>query len=144
MSDLPQINPKLKTSLTYEIDTNAEQSPAPAELKSAVIVQMLTDKREKVNKSQSAAVDSKLVLFLTQEHVDKKNHLALDQKYRLTVWNTNNKADKWNMWTKTMDFSTEAAIHQVDFIDLRSETPEVPNHDFLIYGIFRRSSGSAE
>lgn len=124
VTDLPQINPKLKTSLTYEIDTNAPQSPTPSEFKNSVIVQMLTDKREKVNTSQSSAVDSKLVFFLTQEYAEKKTNLALDLKYRFMVWNTNNKADKWNNWTKVMDFSTEGSIHQTDFIDLRSETPE--------------------
>lgn len=144
VTDLTQINPKFKTSLTYEIDVNAPVTGAPSSFKSSVIVQILTDKREKVNKDQSSAVDSKLVFQLTQDYTENKSHLEIDHKYKFLVWNTNNKADKWNEWTKVMEYSTEGSIHQVDFIDLRSEVPEKDGQDFLIYGLFRKGEGLAQ
>ena len=43
-----------------------------------------------------------------------------------------------------MEFTTEGSIHQIDFIDLRSENPEKDAQDFLIYGLFRRSADAPE
>jgi len=43
-----------------------------------------------------------------------------------------------------MEYSAEGSIHQVDFIDLRSEVPEKDGQDFLIYGLFRKGEGLAQ
>jgi hypothetical protein len=92
VTDLPNINPKLKTSLTYEIDVDAPETSPPKDFTNKVIVQMLIDKRRK--EPNSGTVDSNLVFQLTQEYKEKKSRFEFDENYTFFVWNQNGKTDK--------------------------------------------------